>query len=149
MKENQKQMIEVQQQQEEEKQEAKKETIVSPLEIEPSLYMVRLLCQSNSVSREKAALFILHDYSALPKVSIGALKKDLESMDIYSDDALKLARFIIEPRRDSKLEVDLDRWMSLKEVVSKLERLIGDYRVYSPEDEKILKGKLLEKLGTS
>lgn len=53
-------------------------------------------------------------------------------MDIYPDDALKLARFIIEPRRDSKLELDLDRWMALKEVISKLEKLIGDYHVYSP-----------------
>ena len=50
---------------------------MSPLEIEPSLYMLRLLCQSNSVTRDKAPLFILRDYSALPKVTIGFLKKDL------------------------------------------------------------------------
>ena len=137
------------QHEEEVKVEVKKEPIVSPLEIEPSLYMLRLLCQSNSISREKAPQFILHDYSALPKVTIGSLKKDLEAMDIYPDDALKLARFIIEPRRDSRLEVDLERWMALKEVISKLEKLIGEYRVYAPDEEKILKAKLLEKLGTS
>ncbi len=90
---------------------------------------------------------MLRDYSALPKVTIHSLRKDFEAMDMFPESALKLARFIIEPRRDARLVVDEERWMSLKDVAHKLDQLIGDYHVYSSEDEQAFKRGLLDKVG--
>ena len=47
--------------------------------------MLRLLCQAREVGREDVAKFVLGDYSAVPKVTLASLKRDLEAMELMPD----------------------------------------------------------------
>ncbi len=105
--------------------------------------MLELLLRAQGVPCKQVCEFVLRDYGSFPKVSIASLKEDLEAMDMEGEDSLALARYLIEPRRDATLVVDMKRWAGLQEVKTKLSNLLGSYSTEDPEEiEKWLKKEL-------
>ena len=108
---------------------------VEPKQLTQAVTLIKLMLQKRELAPNNMAplLFEEDGFEADAEISINELRQKFENLGVQSKKSTQLSRFLIEPPSQGEIIYNENCKASCEEVVTKLQKLIGQYHLYRAE----------------